>query len=273
MGDIVPTSEKTKDGGGGGSSSIQCPMLNATNYTVWAMKMMRALKVHKAWDVIEKPTEPFDEEKSDVVIALLFQSIPEALCLQIGELYTAKEVWDAIKARHVGVETVKDARLQTLMAEFDRLTMKYSGKIDDFAGKISKISSKSAALGVTIEESRLVKKFLKGVPRRKYVHIVASLEQVLDLNNTTFEDIVGRLKVYEERVFDDEDPSEGQDKLMYTSAEYNGDYRGRGRGGRNSYRGRGRGRYGGRDISQATCFRCDKQGHFASSCPDRLLKL
>ena len=66
-------------------------MLNATNYTVWAMKMMRELKVHKAWDVIEKTIEPFDEEKSDVAMALLFQSIPEALCLQIGELYTAKK--------------------------------------------------------------------------------------------------------------------------------------------------------------------------------------
>ena len=174
-------------------------MLNAIDYTVWAMRMKRALKVHKAWNVIDKVTEPFDEDKSDVACALLFQSIPEALALQIGELDTAREVWDAIKSRHLGVERVKDARLQTLMAEFDRLTMKDSEKIYDFAGKLSEISAKSAALGVIIEESRLVKKFLKSVPRRKYIHIVAALEQVLDLNTITFDDIVGRLKVYEER--------------------------------------------------------------------------
>ncbi|XP_033138570.1 uncharacterized protein LOC103844422 isoform X1 [Brassica rapa] len=67
---------------------------------------------------------------------------------------------------------------------------------------------------------------------------------------------------------------------MYTNTdsqsvrEYHDDYRGnRGRGGR-SYRGRGRGRgYGGRDTSRVMCFRCDKMGHYASTCPDRLLKL
>lgn len=50
--------------------------------------------------------------------ALLFQSISEALTLQVGDLETAKTVWDAIKARHVGAERVREARLQTLMTEF-----------------------------------------------------------------------------------------------------------------------------------------------------------
>lgn len=85
----------------------------------------------------------------------------------------------------MGGEKVKKARLQTLMAEFDRLKMKDSETIDDFGGKLSEISSKSAALGVNIEESKLVKKFLKSLPRKKYIHIVASLKQVLDLNTTS----------------------------------------------------------------------------------------
>ncbi|KAG7537322.1 hypothetical protein ISN44_As13g012230 [Arabidopsis suecica] len=37
-------------------------------------------------------------------------------------------------------------------------------------------------------------------PRTKFIHIVASLEQVLDLKRMGFEDIVGRLLEYEERV-------------------------------------------------------------------------
>ena len=55
--------------------------------------------------------------------------------------------------------------------------------------------------------------------------------------------------------------------------DYHGDYRGRGRGNRFYGRGRGRGRTYWGDLSKITCFRCDKTGHFASSCPDRLLKL
>ena len=132
-----------------------------------------------------------DDEKNNMALALLVQSIPEALVLQVGELDTTKKVWDAIKTRHMGADRVKEARLQTLMADFDRLKMKDDESIDDFTGRLSEISSKSAALGEEIEETKLVKKFLKSLPRRKYIHIVAALEQVLDLKTTSFEDIIG----------------------------------------------------------------------------------
>ena len=134
----------------------------------------------------------------------------------------------------------------------------------------------------------MVKKFLKCLPRKKYIHIVASLEQVLDLKTTSFEDIIGRMKAYEERIAEvEEDTRDDQSKLMYANTEAqpqqyhqqtrdsNGYYRGRGRGGRYSNRGgRGRGRsYIEFDMTKITCYRCDKIGHFASYCPDRLLKL
>ena len=191
-------------------------------------------------------------------------------------------------------QTVREARLQTLMAEFDRLRMKDEEKVDDLAGRISEISSKSTALGESIEETKLVKKFLSSLPRSKYIHIVASLEQVLDLKSTSFEEIVGRIKAFEERVaLEDDEPQDNQ-KLMYANSDSrsvsnhdsNGSYCSRGRGGRYYNRGRGRGRYSGRyndryndryygeiDLSKITCFRCDKNGHYASTCPDRLLKL
>ena len=49
MGDIITTTTK-KDGG---SSSISCPMLTATIYTVCAIRMTILLKVHEAWEVVE----------------------------------------------------------------------------------------------------------------------------------------------------------------------------------------------------------------------------
>ncbi|XP_024006397.1 uncharacterized protein LOC112082915 [Eutrema salsugineum] len=282
MGDdaIIPaaTTSKTKESV---PSTVTCPMLNATNYTVWSMRMRVALRVHKAWEVIEPGTK--DGDKDDLAKALLFQSIPDALTLQIGHLETAKEVWDAIKTRHLGAERVKEARLQTLKAEFDRIKMKETDTIDDLVGKLSELSKKSAALGENIDEPKLVKKFLSSLPRSRYIHIIAALEQVLDLKTTTFEDIVGRLKAYEERICGEEEQTE-QGKLMYAntdtqSSQGNQGYgRGRGQGGRSYGRGRGRGRNGNynnqqRDISKVVCYRCDKTGHYASVCPDRLLKL
>lgn len=73
-------------------------------------------------------------------------------------------------------------------------------------------------LGESVEETKIVKKFLKSLPRRKYIHIVTSLEQELNLKTTTFEDIVGRLKAFEECIAEEEDDVQvNQTKLMYAS--------------------------------------------------------
>lgn len=107
---------------------------------------------------------------------------------------------------------MKEARLQTLMTESYRLKMKDTESIDDFGGKLSELASRSAALGVTIEETKIVKKFLMSLPRKKYIHIVASLEQVLDLNTTSFEDILGRLKAYEDRICEESQDEDDKGK-------------------------------------------------------------
>ena len=236
MGDITTVIAKPKEG----NSTITSLMLNTTNYTVWAIRMKILLKLHRVWEILEEETN--ESNKNYVAVALIFQSIPEALIVQVGEQDTAKKVWDAIKARHLGADKIREARLQTLMADFDRLKMKETETIDEFVGKLSEISSKSAALGENIEESKLVNFFLKSLPRKKYIHIVASLEQVLDLKVTSFEDIIGRLKAYEESIREDDDEGhEDQSKLMLTNSEnqytqpnqdYGGDYRNRGQGGR-----------------------------------------
>lgn len=54
MSDITTLSSGPVTKAGGGSSTINCPMLTSSNYTVWAIRMKIFLKVHKAWDVIKK---------------------------------------------------------------------------------------------------------------------------------------------------------------------------------------------------------------------------
>lgn len=174
----------------GVSGTVVCPMPSSTNYTVWAMRMKVLLRVHKVWEAIEPGTNK--EDKNDVATVLLFQSIPESLILQVGEHGSPKDIWEPIKSRNLGAERVREARLLTLMNEFDRLRMNDSDSIDTFSGKKSELASKAASLGQNIETPKLVKKLLNSLPR-KFIHMKASLEQMLDLNKTTFEDITGRL--------------------------------------------------------------------------------
>ncbi|XP_076949586.1 uncharacterized protein LOC143622280 [Bidens hawaiensis] len=271
------------------STSLICPMLNPTNYTIWAMKLRAIFNIHGVWEMIDPGTST-DAKNNSMAIALLFQSIPEAMTLQVGNLPTAKEMWDTIKARHLGADRVREARLQTLMDEFDSLKMKESSIVDEFASQINTLASKAASLGEIIEESKMVKRFLNGLPKKTFIHMVASIEQLVNLKTVGFDDVVRRLKAYEERIKDQIGQSEGQEKLMFHKAEYSNrgqssnTPRGRGRGGPSS-RGRGRSREtGGRgtgrnqteglvkvkkDHSQIKCFRCDEMGHFSSSCLER----
>ncbi|XP_056850674.1 uncharacterized protein LOC130500006 [Raphanus sativus] len=251
MGEIVAASNVAKNGG---PSSIRCPLLNETNYTVWTIRMHAALEVHKVWEAIE-PGEEGD--KNIMARALLFQSIPEAMTLQVGKLKAAKEIWEAIKMRYMGADRVRKARLMTLKADLNRIKMKESETIDSFVNRITELTAKCASLGETIEESKMVEKLLYSLPRKKYIHMTAALEQNLDITTTSFEDIVGRLKAYEERIAEEDEEKQedqSQNKLMYANSDsqgqtqpYQGGYdssRGRGRSGRYGYRGRGRGRTG-----------------------------
>ncbi|XP_022003453.1 uncharacterized protein LOC110900902 [Helianthus annuus] len=272
-------------------------MLNKVNYTIWALRIRAIFNVHGVWEAIEPGTET-DVKKNNMAIALLFQSIPEEQILQVGNLKTAKEMWDALQARHLGADRVREARLQTLMSEFEALKMKDSSTVYEFSSQLT-MSSKVASLGSIIEEQRIVKKFLSGLPRR-FIHMVASVEQILDQKTVAFDDVVGRIKAYEERTKDEElqlDNQGTQTKLMFnysnassssrqTSRDSSrgcgkGSNRGRGGGG-----GRGRnqsgqnhGSQGGsnegdkqqgkKDYSKVQCFRCDKFGHFVLRYPER----
>ena len=60
------------------------------------------LEIHGVWDVIDPGLD--DVKKNNIVKGLLFQSISEDLILQIGNLKTGREMWEAIKTRNLGAK-------------------------------------------------------------------------------------------------------------------------------------------------------------------------
>ncbi|KAD0657028.1 hypothetical protein E3N88_43918 [Mikania micrantha] len=184
----------------GGSITYQCPLLSATNYTSWAIKMESFMDAQGIWDAIEPPTDvEVDLKIRKKARAFIFQALPEEILLQVAGHKEAKDVWDALKVRYLGADRVQQARIQNLNREFELLAMRDGDTIDDFAGKIGEVTSKFRTLGITMEEKTKVKKLLGAAPDR-FLPIVVAIEQFLDLNVMMFEELVGRLKAYEERV-------------------------------------------------------------------------
>ncbi|PWA36376.1 zinc finger, CCHC-type [Artemisia annua] len=282
-----------KDGGDSGKKEasipntnpqFQCPMLKPANHSLWAIRMQIILEANGLWETIEPldSTQP-DKKKEKTVIAYLYQSLPEDQLLQITKHKTPKAIWEALKARHLGEEKVQQARLQTLRSELELLHMKEDETIDTFTGKLTTLVNKASSLGHEIKDQNLVRKLLNAVPDR-YLQIVASIEQYSDLNTMTFEEAIGRLKTYEERIkFKKRKQENNQEKLMFTRHKGRGKhFRGRGNGrnkfshNKNHEKFRGEKKEGDKphnnfkgstfDLSNVTCYKCNKKGHLANKC-------
>ena len=242
-----------------GTVPFQCPKLTETNYTTWSIMIETVLRAYGHWDAITK--DVVEEKKNYTTKGIIFQTLPENVMLQVAKHKSAKEVWESIKVRNIGAERVQKARLKTLRNELEMLKMKDNESINDFSGKISGIVTKFKSLGSTLEDEVVVRKFLNSVPK-KYLPIVAPMEQYSDLETMTFEEVVGRVKAYEERLQSHEEKEEEHDQLMMAEQRH-GDSSGHGRGrGRNYERGgRGRG-----DKSGIRCYDCGEFGHFSYEC-------
>ncbi|KAK9073456.1 hypothetical protein SSX86_007780 [Deinandra increscens subsp. villosa] len=244
----------------GSNVSLQCPKLTETNYTSWSILVETVLRAHGLWKTVTGEDE--DEKRNYTTKAIIYHTLPENVLLQVAKHKRAEDVWESIRVRYLGTDRVKKARLQTLRGELERLKMKETESINDYSAKISGIVEKFKSLGSTLDEEVIVRKFLTSVPK-KYLPIVAPIEQYSDLDTMPFEEAVGRLKAYEDRIQGDEE-KEDQGQLLL-ACESSGRGKGRGknfeRGGKNRGKGTARG-----DKSGFRCYDCGKFGHFSYEC-------
>jgi hypothetical protein len=259
--------------------TLQCPKLNDTNYTAWALLMETILKAYGLWDTLEAK-EMVDEKKMHTTKAMIFQTLPQDVLMQVGQFSTPKEVWDSIKTRYLGADLVQKARLQTLRSELEALKMKENESVNDFASKLGGIRTKFKSLGNTLKDKVIVRKLLNSVPK-KFLPIVATIEQYSEIDEMSFEEAVGRIVAFEERLKSQDEPEDNNHgKLLMASQNNHSENwnQGRGRGyqnrgrGRSSFRGgrsHGRGSNQGdrnKERNEYRCYSCGEYGHFAYEC-------
>nr|KAJ0204496.1 hypothetical protein LSAT_V11C500274520 [Lactuca sativa] len=156
--------------------------------------------------------------------------------------------------------------------------MKEGETVDDFVTKLSGLASKARSLGYELEEGDLIKRLLDLMPK-SFLQIVASIEQCFELDSMLFNEAVGRLKAYDERIRGTEKVEDTQGGLLLASEEKSHvcKHCGNGRSNRGDFgRDRGRGRGSGRsrdgnervrDKNHVRCYKYGELGHYKNECP------
>jgi hypothetical protein len=96
-----------------------------------------------------------------------------------------------------GDERVKAANVQRLMKEFELLSFGDGETVDEFAVRVDRLTARLGDLGEVLDDSRVVRKVLRAVPR-KLKQVAVSIEIHGDLNAMTLDELVGQLQVAEE---------------------------------------------------------------------------
>nr|GFB99487.1 zinc finger, CCHC-type [Tanacetum cinerariifolium] len=210
-----------------------------------------------------------DNKKDKATTDFLYKALTEDVILQVAGCETAKELWESLKTRHVGEEKVQQARLQSLMIEFNTLQMKEDDTVDAFTAKLNGYATKARELGKTLDESLLVRKLLDSTPDR-FIQIEASIEQTSDLDDVSLDEITGKLKAFEERI-----KLRGKGRRFSKRRGRSNFSRGNWQSNRNrnnsqegnsNHKGNSNKSNGKKDLSNVKCFKCNKFGHFRKDC-------
>ena len=233
-----------------GMSSTSFPLLTRTNYPSWSLLMKVIMEARHMWKAVETGDVEYAEDR--LAMEAILRSVPPEMVPTLGAKKTAKEAWDTIKILRIGVERVRESKAQTLRLQYEEIRFKAGEQVDDFAMRLQGLVNELETLGDPINDKRVLLKFLRVVPKQ-YKQLAWSIESLVDLSTMSIEELVGRLKVIEERGDDADERTGGQ--LLLTEEQWSARLQQRGRdgssgsGGGTSTGSRGRGRRGGRAQS------------------------
>jgi hypothetical protein len=184
------------------TANVAWPMLTRTNYPEWALVMEVNFQTLRVWDAVDLgiDEDPDEGEYHDdrQAMAGLLRSVPSEMWSTLARKRTVKEAWDAVKVLRIGDDRARDASAQQLRREFGMLAFKEGESVTEFGIRITTLATNLHTLGDNISDAEVVKKMLQVVPER-LSQAAVSLEMFLDLNKTSIEEVIGRLRVFEER--------------------------------------------------------------------------
>ncbi|XP_062009055.1 uncharacterized protein LOC133725706 [Rosa rugosa] len=179
------------------------------------------------------------------------------------------------------------------------MTMADDETVDDFHGRILKISGQCRSLGAPFDEDKIVKKILRALPE-KFHSKVTSIEDSFDIDDYPLDELIGNLKTYEMRLKPEKknkgvafkavkeiEEEEGSLDLALLTKEFKKFLKSKnssknanaprrnnytGNGSNNDYNGKsGRGSFKGNQSGKPKCYECGGFGHISTDCGNRKL--
>jgi hypothetical protein len=221
-------------------------------------------------------------ENNSKAINALLNGLSDTVFTKVAHCKSAKEIWDKLQNIYEGDSKVKAAKLQTYRGQFEQLKMKEDEDITAYFLRVDETVNAIIGLGEEIEKSVIVQKVLRTLPMR-FNPKISSLEERLDLNSVSMDELHGIFIAYEmrteqenldvkeaafkaskrskqkkkeqEEYISSSDISEDDEEVANFVKRLNKGTNGR-------YRGK----------LPLICFNCDGIGHFSNKCPHKKKK-
>lgn len=223
-------------------AELQIPKLNTGNYKLWKELVIPALKGRAVWSYAEGSIkEPSDEKQAQiwqqnnaVAVGILKGALSEIQLGHVMGIDSAKEVWDTLKRIH---QSDDRARLKGLLAQFMRF--KLTETIDQGASKLTYLQSEIGNIDPDSRPNDSIKtEALLASLGREYEATVAGIDSN---EETTYEDVVSRLRRAENRIKGEEQP---ENLARMTTIKKNS------------------------GTKKMKCYHCGELGHFIKDCEE-----
>ena len=173
------------------------------------MKFFLQVLGEQVWQAVEvvwiKPKEvPMDWDDATIIAAnfnsrvlnALFCGVTNEEFKRISFVEVAKEAWTIIETTYEGTKAVKTVKFQRLASSFEEIRMGENETFDEFYAKLMDIMNSAFNLGVSIAESKIVRKILRSLLERFHSKITV-IEEAKDIDQLSLTELVVNLQTYE----------------------------------------------------------------------------
>lgn len=172
-------------------------------------------KPRSEWSFAEVTASSSNKKARNAIVTALSSS----QFAHIQHCVTARQAWNKLRVVHEGDKQVRSLKLQMVHAKFEEIRMKESESFSEFYERLEALTNEAMSLGKPYEESTIVQKVLRSLPKR-FQSKKHAIQEVQNLDELKIGKLVGKLKTFEmELEMDERDSKKSKDIALQSVKE------------------------------------------------------